>query len=77
MSTDDGARRPTQGKGAAGAERVRDASILRELNDLRAMPRVESSRTMYATSHATVASDLAHARPSAAAYKTDASQYYI
>ncbi|WFC94762.1 hypothetical protein MBRA1_001396 [Malassezia brasiliensis] len=72
-STDDGARRPTQGKGAAGAERVRDASILRELNDLRAMPRVESSRTMYTTSHATVASDLAHPRPSAAAYKTDAS----
>lgn len=69
---EDSPRRPTGGK-AARAERARDASILRELNDLRAMPRVESSRSMYTAP----AAELAQGRLSAAAYKTDASQYYI
>ena len=56
-------------------ERERSSSILRELNDLRAMPRVESSRTVYASPR--LPSEKTQARLSAAAYRPDASQYYI
>ncbi|WFD34669.1 hypothetical protein MCUN1_001510 [Malassezia cuniculi] len=48
-------------------------SILRELNDLKSMPRVKSSRTMYMPHEMT-------SRPSlmpATGYRTDASAYYI
>ncbi|WFD20633.1 hypothetical protein MCAP1_002882 [Malassezia caprae] len=55
--------------------RSRDAAILRELNELKSMPRVESSRVMYMPSP--LPSELTHTRLSAAAYKTDASAYYI
>lgn len=55
--------------------RSRDAAILRELNELKSMPRVESSRVMYMPSP--LPSELTHSRLSAAAYKTDASAYYI
>ena len=55
--------------------RSRDAAILRELNELKSMPRVESSRVMYMPP--ALPSDLTHTRLSAAAYKTDASAYYI
>ena len=52
--------------------RARD-SILRELNDLKAMPRVESSRTMYLPRKEPP-------RPAlmpATGYRTDASAYYV
>lgn len=55
--------------------RSRDAAILRELNELKSMPRVESSRVMYMPP--ALPSDVTHARLPAAAYKTDASAYYI
>lgn len=55
--------------------RAHDKALLRELNDLKAMPRVESSRVMYMPSP--MSSDMTHERLSAAAYKTDASAYYI
>lgn len=55
--------------------RSRDAAILRELNELKAMPRVESSRVMYMPR--ALPSELTHARLPATAYKTDASAYYI
>ena len=55
--------------------RARDATILRELNELKAMPRVESSRGVYI--NAGMPSELSHARLPAAGYKTDASAYYI
>ena len=53
-------------------KRPRD-SILRELNDLKSMPRVESSRTVYTSSKSTERQP----RMSATSYKTDASAYYI
>ena len=53
-------------------KRPRD-SILRELNDLKSMPRVESSRTVYTSSKNTERQP----RMSATSYKTDASAYYI
>ncbi|WFD33114.1 hypothetical protein MSPP1_004171 [Malassezia sp. CBS 17886] len=55
--------------------RRRDSSVLRELNDLRAMPRVESSRTVY--TDASLPSEATQVRLSGVAYKTDASAYYI
>ncbi|PKI82772.1 hypothetical protein MVES1_003601 [Malassezia vespertilionis] len=48
----------------------RDTSILRELNDLRALPRVESNATMYKPPESTTRHQ---PRLSATAYKTDAS----
>ena len=55
--------------------RPQDAAILRELNELKSMPRVESSRVMYMPQ--TLPSDASMARLSASNYKTDASAYYI
>ncbi|WFC99448.1 hypothetical protein MYAM1_002192 [Malassezia yamatoensis] len=76
LNTEEKPRRPTTNKHGQG-ERNREASILRELNDLRAMPRVESNRSMYTTSQSMLPSEPTQARLAAAAYKTDASQYYI
>ena len=55
--------------------RPQDAAILRELNELKSMPRVESSRVMYMPQ--TLPSNASMARLSASNYKTDASAYYI
>ena len=58
-----------------GGRRPQDAAILRELNELKSMPRVESSRVMYMPQ--TLPSNASMARLSASNYKTDASAYYI
>ncbi|WFD43535.1 hypothetical protein MPSI1_002197 [Malassezia psittaci] len=76
LNTEEKPRWPTTNKHGQ-LERNREASILRELNDLRAMPRVESNRSMYTTSQSMLPSEPTQARLAAAAYKTDASQYYI
>lgn len=55
--------------------RPQDAAILRELNELKSMPRVESSRVMYMPQ--TLPSNATLERLSASNYKTDASAYYI
>lgn len=52
-----------------------DTAILRELNELKSMPRVESSRVMYMPQ--TLPSNATMERLPATGYKTDASAYYI